>query len=197
MPEQFFGKYRGVVVSVLDPERRGRIQAQVPAVYKEDISVWALPCLPMVGLKSGLLALPQIGSMVWIEFEQGNPELPIWTGGFWESGMAPSVLVPLQTLLQTAGGNSILIDDTPGKGGITLKTLTGDSLKLSPTGVTLKTAVGDKVELTPTGIVLATVAGAKLAISPATGIELTTGQGASIKLMGPTVNINSGALEVT
>jgi uncharacterized protein involved in type VI secretion and phage assembly len=107
---------------------------------------------------AGLVALPQIGAAVWVEFEQGDPERPIWSGGFWQMGACPSALVPLQTLLQTATGHSILIDDTPGTGGISLTTLTGDTLKLSTaTGALLQTVLGHKIEINPAGITLQTV----------------------------------------
>jgi hypothetical protein len=46
------------------------------------------------------------------------------------------------------------------------------------------------------GITLETAEGAKVAMS-ATGLEITNGTGASIKLSGPQVSVNDGALEVT
>jgi len=194
--KKFYGKYRGVVVSVLDPERRARILVQVPAVYKDSVSGWAEPCLPLVGLRAGLVALPQLGAAVWVEFEQGDPERPIWSGGFWQIGACPSTLVPLQTLLQTATGHSILIDDTPGTGGISLTTLTGDTLKLSTaTGALLQTVVGHKIEINPAGITLQTVTGNKLMITDA-GIELATSQGASVMLAGNVVLLNKDGLVV-
>lgn len=192
----FYGKYQGVVANVLDPERRGRILVQVPAVYKDSISGWAEPCLPLTGIRSGLLALPQIGSKVWIEFEQGDPERPIWCGGFWAPGTAPSAIAPLQTVLQTTGGNVILIDDTPGVGGITLKTIAGDTFKLSPaTGILLQTFTGEKIEATPVGITIQSAAGHSIMINAA-GICLSTSTGATIQLTGNIVDINAGALEV-
>ena len=111
--------------------------------------------------------------------------------------MAPSAIAPLQTLLQTAGGNSILLDDTPGVGGITLTTLTGDTLQLSPaTGALLQTALGDKIEIGPAGITLKTASGNKLMVS-ATNIELSTAQGANIRLAAAVVTINKDGLMVT
>lgn len=195
--QRFYGKYRGVVINVFDPERRGRIVVQVPAIYKDGLSGWAEPCLLLTGIRAGLLALPQIGSSVWVEFEQGDPERPIWCGGFWQTGTAPSALIPLQTVLQTAGGNSILIDDTPGTGGITLTTLAGDTMQISPAlGAVLKTFLGDKLEINAAGITLQTSSGNKLMIS-SVGIELSTTQGASVLLLGSAVMLNGEALVVT
>lgn len=167
MSGPFYGKYRGVVTSTKDPLMIGRIQARVPDVMGDDASGWAMPCVPFAGTGMGWFALPADGSGVWIEFEHGDPDYPIWTGCWWgDATEVPSqVLTPPQTgkvLLRTDGGSSILIDDTPGVGGITL----------------------------------ATAAGQKVVIS-ATGIEIDNGSGASLKMQGPQVSVNGGALEVT
>ena len=82
---QFFGKYRGTVANNVDPMQMGRIQALVPDVTALLPTSWALPCVPMTGPQAGQFILPQVGAAVWIEFEQGNPDYPIWTGGFWGS----------------------------------------------------------------------------------------------------------------
>ena len=81
--QTFYGKYRGVVTSNKDPLGMARIQATVPDVLGTDESGWALPSAPFAGNKMGFVALPIVGSRVWIEFEQGDPDYPIWTGGFW------------------------------------------------------------------------------------------------------------------
>jgi hypothetical protein len=80
---QFFGKYRGVVITNVDPMQLGRILAQVPDVLGTIPSIWALPCVPCGLPKEIGIALPQIGAAVWIEFEQGNPDYPVWTGCFY------------------------------------------------------------------------------------------------------------------
>jgi uncharacterized protein involved in type VI secretion and phage assembly len=46
------------------------------------------------------------------------------------------------------------------------------------------------------GITFELTSGAKISIT-ATGIEITNGQGASLKLSGPQTSVNGGALEVT
>ena len=84
-----YGKYRGTIVNNQDPEARGRIQALVPSISDRPLG-WALPNAPFAGPKVGFLAVPPLGANVWIEFEEGNPASPIWTGGFWEAGEAPA-----------------------------------------------------------------------------------------------------------
>src|SRR5690349_18668520 len=122
---RYYGKYRGTVVNNLDPENRGRIQATVSAVQGLIPITYALPCLPAAGKGSGVFIVPEIGSGVWIEFEQGNPEYPIWTGCFWGSTVELPELGIASTppahnmVFQTTGRNSITVFGTPG-GGITL-----------------------------------------------------------------------------
>ena len=167
MSESFFGKYRGKVTDNLDPLMLGRIRAEVPDIMGGNESGWALPCAPFGGDMTGFFAVPKTGAGVWIEFEHGDPDFPIWSGCWWGSAaeMPSKLLVPPppsnKLLIQTAGGHSVLIDDTPGTGGITLETATGQKISLT-----------------------------------ALGIEIDNGMGASIKLTGPQISMNSGALEV-
>ncbi|MBP2477026.1 uncharacterized protein involved in type VI secretion and phage assembly [Crossiella equi] len=167
-PNRFLGKFRGTVVTNVDPLRQGRIQAQVPDVLGSTPSSWAMPCLPVAGPGMGHYAVPPVGAGVWVEFEQGDPSFPIWTGCWYGSQAevpAPALLGPPvlpNTVLQTTGGNHVLLSDQPGNAGITLRTATGASL-----------SVTDR------------------------GIVLDNGQGAVITLVGATVTVNRGALTVT
>lgn len=93
-----FGKYRGTVVDNVDPQRLGRIRAHVPAV-SEETSAWAMPCVPFLSPTLESLVVPAIGAGVWLEYEGGDPDLPIWTGGFWTSPAdvpAPGVVIRSQ-----------------------------------------------------------------------------------------------------
>jgi hypothetical protein len=85
-PKQYFGKYRGIVLDNIDPLQLGRILAQVANLSIE--TNWAMPCLPYIATP-GILALPPVGTDVWIEFEQGNLDYPIWSGCFWNPGQPP------------------------------------------------------------------------------------------------------------
>jgi hypothetical protein len=87
---RFYGKYRGKVTNNADPLMQGRICAKVPAVFGEEETGWALPNAPYGGEGVGIFFVPPIGANVWIEFEEGNPELPIWSGCFWAMGEAPN-----------------------------------------------------------------------------------------------------------
>jgi uncharacterized protein involved in type VI secretion and phage assembly len=168
--EKYYGKYRASVINNIDPEQRGRIMVQIPAAGGLIPSTWALPCVPIAGLQAGIYAVPQIGSSVWVEFEHGDIDYPVWVGGWWGTAAevpAPA-LPPLSNLaspsivLQTTLQNSISISDVPG-----------------PTG----------------GIMLKSTTGAMIIVND-TGIYISNGKGAMITLLGPTVNINAGALTI-
>ncbi len=163
-----FGKYRGTVINNIDPMNTGRLMVQVADVSNVIPSTWAMPCFPFAGIQNGFFAVPEIGSGVWVEFEQGNPDYPIWVGCYYGSAaevpaMALATPPGLQGIvIQTTGQNTLMISDTPGPtGGILLKTSTGAMLSISDTG-----------------------------------IIISNGQGATILMNGPAVTVNEGALEV-
>jgi hypothetical protein len=171
-PTKYYGKYRGLVINNVDPEQIGRVMVQVPDVYGEIPSTWAMPCVPAAGIQSGCFIVPPLGSQVWIEFEQGDPDYPIWSGGFWglvaqvpALAMAPPAIPPGQNIvLQTTGQNMAMVSDaapTPVSGGIVLKSMSGAMIVVNDTG-----------------------------------IYINNGKGASITLIGPTVDVNLGALTI-
>jgi hypothetical protein len=194
MSPPFYGKYRGIVTDIKDPLNMGRIRAKVNDVLGPAESGWAMPCVPFAGQNMGFYVLPPEGSGVWIEFEKGDPDFPIWTGGWWGAPfeIPTEALNPLYKtfVIKFEGGTTIIIDETPGKGGVTIKGVGGQEFKLLPTGIELKDATPGM------GITIATALGQALKLA-ATGIEIDDGQGGSIKMQGPQVDINGGALTVT
>jgi len=85
MNGRYCGKYRGTVTNINDPEMLGRIRAIVPAVMGDKDSNWAMPCVPC-GLPNEIgSALPSVGAKVWIEFENGDVDYPIWSGCLYDS----------------------------------------------------------------------------------------------------------------
>lgn len=124
----------------------GRIRAKVQDVYGEQESGWALPALPYAGKGVGLFLIPPKDASVWIEFEQGNPEYPIWTGCFWGQGELPALpAIPDKKVLKTEAG-TITIDDL--LKAITIETGTGLKIALEPQGITIDNGKGGKITLT-------------------------------------------------
>jgi hypothetical protein len=160
------------VINNIDPNFVGRLLVEVPDVLGLTPSSWALPCTPLAGPSGppmGVYMVPPIGAGVWVEFEQGDPNFPVWVGCRWglasdvpplsKAGLPVSPSIVLQTTLQ----NSISISDLPGPtGGIMLKSATGAMIIVNDIGITIQ-----------------------------------NGKGASIMMTGPTVTVNQGALVIT
>lgn len=110
-----YGKYRGFVSDNADPEKRARVKLRVPALLGDTETDWALPCMPCGGLRNeGFFVVPAVGAQVWVEFEGGNLDFPIWTGTFWQSsGDAPQEVQdpPTTKVLRTAKGHVLLLED--------------------------------------------------------------------------------------
>jgi uncharacterized protein involved in type VI secretion and phage assembly len=163
-----YGKYRATVINNVDPLQIGRVQVMVADVAGFIPSTWAMPCMPVAGINTGMFAVPMIGSGVWVEFERGDPDFPIWVGGYWGTGAE----VPVLAHAVPPGINGITLQ-TPLKNGLVISDLPG------PTG----------------GIQIQTTSGAMISVNDV-GIIISNGKGAAINMTGPTVDINLGALTV-
>jgi hypothetical protein len=106
--------------------------------------------------------IPPVDALVWIEFENGHWDHPIWSGCFWDDGQAPASPAVAEMKVLKTDSATITINDQNGSEGITIETTSGQKIKLT-----------------------------------ATAVEIDNGNGATIKLSGPTVKINDQALEVT
>jgi hypothetical protein len=164
---KFYGKYRGKVENNIDPFRQGRLQVSCPAVLGEGSLSWAMPCVPFASSGKGFFALPPIGANLWVEFEGGDTDYPIWSGCFWGNQEAPvtdPVTAPFIKVIKM-DAVTLTLSDVPGIGGFTLE--------VNPPAVA-----------TPLKMVF-----------NAQGIELSNGA-ASVKLTPASVSVNNGALEV-
>lgn len=168
--KKFYGKYRGSVTDNNDPLQMGRIRVTVPDVSAVNESSWAMPAAVVAGKQMGTYAVPLVGSGVWVEFEQGDPDFPIWSGCYWGgSSELPGPALEGDSsnpsiVLQTAKQNVIVISDVAGNSG----------------GVMLRSANG-KVSI----------------IVNDTGIYIDNGNGAKIEMVGNSVKINDTALVVS
>ncbi len=118
---KFYGKYRGKVENNLDPLQQGRVQVSCPAVFGEGTLSWAMPCSPFAGSGVGFFALPPVGANLWVEFEAGDPDYPIWSGCFWGVGEVPALPAVEQMKVIKTGSITLTLSDLPGVGGFTLE----------------------------------------------------------------------------
>ena len=147
----YVGKYRGTVTNNVDLENRGRLQVSVPDVSGDNIATWALPCVPYAGKGVGLFLIPPVGALVWVEYEQGEADHPIWTGCFWGSGDAPATPALAFTKVLKTDVGTITLDDTPGVGGIKIETTSGLKLLMDTQGIELSFGIS-KIKLSASGV---------------------------------------------
>jgi uncharacterized protein involved in type VI secretion and phage assembly len=171
---RFIGKFRAIVADNNDPEQRGRLKLKIPDVLGTDVlSTWAEACTPLAGpggKAMGVYMVPPVNAGVWVEFEQGDPDYPVWVGCRWGArdevpkqahegpADAPNIVI------QSSGQNRFIITDQAGDKG---------------------------------GLILQSASGSASIIVNDTGIYIDNGQGATIELKGPKVSLNGTALEVT
>ncbi len=170
--KKLYGKYAGTVVQNIDPEQRGRLLVTIPDAIGFIPSSWAEPCVPLagtIGFAMGTYFIPPIGAGVWVEFEHGDLNRPIWVGCRYASTAdvpaialaAPPATPPI--VLQSITQNKVVLSNVPGD-GITLETGLG--------------AAGPSIKITPVGIII------------------SDGSGAMITLSAGVVTINQGALVI-
>lgn len=137
---RYYGKYRGFVSDIDDPNNVGRVKARVPRLLGDsETTGWALPAFPYGGAsEQGFFAVPDVGAGVWIEFEGGELRFPIWSGTWYSSNAVPESAKPGKKVLKTKSGHKIILDDD----GETLSITDSKGDSLTMNGKTITVAVG-------------------------------------------------------
>jgi len=180
--KKYWGKYQGTVFNNVDPERRGRLQLVVPDVHSLLPTTWAEACVPLAGPTGppmGVYMVPPIGAGVWVEFEHGNSDKPIWVGCRW--GLQSDI--PLAAL----AGN-------PADPSIVIQSLLQQFVVVSDMPPSAPPPIMPPVPTTG-GVILRSTTGASIVVNDA-GIFISNGKGATINMIGPTITINNGALVI-
>jgi uncharacterized protein involved in type VI secretion and phage assembly len=210
---RYFGKYTAFVNDNSDPENRGRLRLQVPSVLGPIISGWALPCAPYGGVQGqGIFFVPDVGAGVWVEFEGGDPDYPIWVGTFWskpggttevpppadsQSPPTSKIIATKNHVIELAdadGSEAIKITDSKNKNvvvldsnGISIEDQNNNKITLTSSGIDVKDANGNEAALTSSGIDLKDANGNEVAMASAgttiSAAQIKLGQGASQPLV--------------
>ena len=75
-PALLRGSFLGEVVSVADPDGRGRVQVRLFAfdgVDDHDAPLWARVATPFAGADRGAFFIPDVGDEVLVTFAHGDP----------------------------------------------------------------------------------------------------------------------------
>jgi uncharacterized protein involved in type VI secretion and phage assembly len=195
---RFYGKHRATVVDNADPENLGRLKLQIPHVLGEDVvSGWATPCVPYGGAPDqGFFFIPEVGASVWVEFEMGNLEFPIWVGTFWgkpggdaeppkpndADGTEQSDVQspPTRKIIKTLKGHTIQIEDADDEDLILIFEKTnGNIIALDKNGIKLTDKTGNVIEMSTSAF--------KITAKKAFTIDAT---GQAITIKGKTIDLN-------
>jgi uncharacterized protein involved in type VI secretion and phage assembly len=215
---RFYGKYRGFVKDNADPEHLGRLKLQVPSVLGSDVVTgWATACVPYGGdADQGFLFIPEIGAGVWVEFEEGDLEFPIWVGTFWSKPGGDSELPkpndadgteqsdvqdpPTCKILKTKKGHTLQFEDADGDERITLYEGTNQHvITLDQDGIQIVDGANQhEITLAADGITIKDKSGNKI-VTTNQGLTCTDANGNSIKMdaasgypAGPGIDLNGG-----
>jgi uncharacterized protein involved in type VI secretion and phage assembly len=175
---RFYGKYRAVVVDNKDPARLGRLRVSVPSLLGRDVVTgWATPCLPYGGAADqGFLFVPDRDAGVWVEFEEGDLEFPVWVGTFWTRPGSASQLPkpqaadgsnqagvqdpPTRKIIKTSKGHTLQFEDADGNESILVREGSqGHRIIMDNEGITLVDKWDNTIVLSESGIEVADAAG--------------------------------------
>jgi uncharacterized protein involved in type VI secretion and phage assembly len=174
----FFGKFRGKVQSNKDPMQMGRIQVSVPPVLGSGQYSWAMPSVPYAGPRVGFFFIPPDGANVWVEFEGGDKDHPVWSGCFWDKGDVPANPADAEMKVIKTDTSTITISDQKGSDSLTIETTSGMKIAFSSSDILIENGKGGRITIT------------------SSDIQIDDGKGGKVVVSGPKVTINDGALEV-
>lgn len=143
---RYYSTYRGLVANNVDPLQLQRVQLIIPELGSSNIyNYWASPKGVFSGPGYGMQVIPQNGDLVWVEFERGHPEVPIYTWGYFGNKEIPTddsdLVDPNCYWFITPGGIRVKLNDT--KKTITISA-NGAEIVLNPQGLfTIKNGTTD------------------------------------------------------
>jgi len=210
--QKVYGVTTGEVTDLDDPKFLGRVKVKLPWLSNSVDSAWAGIATPWAGSQRGSYLLPEVGDQVLVAFRHGDLRYPYIIGFLWVDLDRPPEITPRldrrelksksghqlvfddligmwSLTLQSQGGHTVTLDDSPASMGISISDSTGTvSIELdSLTGkISISTDLGSVDVSAPAGRV--SVEGAAVDIH-ATGTLNLTGDG-SVVIKGATVAIN-------
>lgn len=120
---RYYGSYRAFVVDNQDEDRLGRLKLRIPHLNANiDDDTWAFPSGVWGGKDYGIQMLPEIGDMVWVEYEYGNADYPVWKHAGYALDELPEEFSTVSHYgFKTPKGSLILINDNKDEENILVK----------------------------------------------------------------------------
>jgi len=148
----YYGIYRAKVISNESPDTQGqvdpqgRLRVQVRAVGDtEDVSRLAYPIFSFAGAGYGLKNLPPVDSFVYVVFENGSLDAPLWLGGWYAQDQMPDELAAAESFgWITPGGHKLILDEQDGAEYVTLEHQNGALVNIDKDGNIFITNVSNK-----------------------------------------------------
>jgi uncharacterized protein involved in type VI secretion and phage assembly len=165
---RYYGAYPALVTDVVDPDGQGRVRIRLPWSPDPAASAyeaWARLATLMAGNGRGSWFVPDENDEVLVLFEDGCPARPYVIGSLWNGVDAPPVAMDQAgandvKILHSRNGVTVTFDDSAGKEKLILRTPGGQSVLLEdgPGRIVVEDANGNGVELSAAGIHLKSAA---------------------------------------
>lgn len=136
---RFYSSYYAIVVNSDDPNQQGRVRLRVPAITgQQELPTWVMPKAAFATDNAGFFRVPKQGEGVYVEFLQGDPRFPIYSGGWWAKPTDGETEIPEEasggnygnvTILKTEEGQKLVFNDADGS--VRLEGLSSDFVELS------------------------------------------------------------------
>lgn len=149
--DKFLGNYRAKVEDNMDPLKLGRVRARVYPMFSSveaEFLPWAVPAMALfegAGVGIGSFCVPAIGTNVWVFFEMGDHNQPVYFAEAPDAikGLPASIVTnyPNRKVFKTSGGIEIIVDDTALQ--IRVNHPTGTYILVDTTGKVTVSAVAD------------------------------------------------------
>jgi hypothetical protein len=188
--DSYFGIYAGKVET--NDAGAGVLGVKVPALFPAGEALDARPALPY-----GVLFLPEVGTKVWVQFEGGEPTLPLWTGvqqvgDEWPDDPA----TPDARTLRSLTDQRVVLDDTSGSEGVAL-VFGGKAhaVRLTDSGVVIEHDSGHTITLGDSDVVIEHSSGNTVTLADSS-VKVEHSQGSSVELTSSAATLKQGSSSV-